>query len=237
MSLFGFKTLSKAELQTENPIWPQKSNSPYQIIGVIEDFYCGHLSKPIGPIAYMYCKTYSDQVPIVAAIVPGKQQEAIAFLDKLPHETMDGTFEYAFVQDEISNLYREDRQITIIYSSFALLGILISSLGLFGLSLFDIQQRYREVALRKVNGAMMKDILPLLLRQYILILGASFVIAIPLAYWGINVYLENYAYRTDISWWLFALAAIIVLLISLVTLIYQVRKAIAINPATILKGQ
>ena len=73
---------------------------------------------------------------------------------------MDGTFEYAFVQDEISNLYREDRQITIIYSSFALLGILISSLGLFGLSLFDIQQRYREVALRKVNGAMMKDILP-----------------------------------------------------------------------------
>ena len=237
MSLFGFKTLSKAELQTENPIWPQKSNSPYQIIGVIEDFYCGHLSIPIGPIAYMYCKTYSDQVPIVAAIVPGKQQEAIAFLDKLHHETMDGTFEYAFVQDEISNLYREDRQITIIYSSFALLGILISSLGLFGLSLFDIQQRYREVALRKVNGAMMKDILPLLLRQYILILGASFVIAIPLAYWGINVYLENYAYRTDISWWLFALAAIIVLLISLVTLIYQVRKAIAINPATILKGQ
>lgn len=236
MSLFGFKTLSKAELQTENPIWPQKSNSPYQIIGVVEDFYCGHLSKPIGPIAYMYCKTYSDQVPIVAAIVPGKQQEAIAFLDKLHHETMDGTFEYAFVQDEISNLYREDRQITIIYSSFALLGILISSLGLFGLSLFDIQQRYREVALRKVNGAMMKDILPLLLRQYILILGASFVIAIPLAYWGINVYLENYAYRTDISWWLFALAAIIVLLISLVTLIYQVRKAIAINPATILKG-
>ena len=103
--------------------------------------------------------------------------------------------------------------------------------------MFDIQQRYREVALRKVNGAMMKDILPLLLRQYILILGASFVIAIPLAYWGINVYLENYAYRTDISWWLFALAAIIVLLISLVTLIYQVRKAIAINPATILKGQ
>ena len=76
------------------------------------------------------------------------------------------------MQDEISNLYREDRQITIIYSSFALLGILISSLGLFGLSLFDIQQRYREVALRKVNGAMMKDILPLLLRQYILILGA-----------------------------------------------------------------
>ena len=121
----------------------------------------------------------------VETIVPGKQQEAIAFLDKLHHETMDGTFEYAFVQDEISNLYREDRQITIIYSSFALLGILISSLGLFGLSLFDIQQRYREVALRKVNGAMMKDILPLLLRQYILILGASFVIAIPLAYWGI----------------------------------------------------
>lgn len=79
MSLFGFKTLSKAELQTENPIWPQKSNSPYQIIGVIEDFYCGHLSKPIGPIAYMYCKTYSDQVPIVAAIVPASNRKLSPF--------------------------------------------------------------------------------------------------------------------------------------------------------------
>lgn len=235
MKLFGFKNLSEAALQSETPIWPVRDNSPYQIVGVIEDFYCEHLSKPVGPIAYMYCKTYSDQVPIVAAIVPGKQKEAIAFLKKLHDETMDGTFNYAFVKDEIKNLYRDDRQITIIYSAFALMGILISSLGLFGLSLFDIQQRYHEIALRKVNGAMVKNILPLLLRQYFLMLGISFVIAIPLSYWGIDVYLKDFAYRTNISWWLFALAAMIVSLISLLTLIYQVKKAAGINPATILK--
>lgn len=235
MGLFAFNNLDEAELQSETPIWPVKDNLPYQIIGIIEDFYCGHLSKSVGPMAYKYCKTYSDQVPIVAAIIPGKQQEAIAFLHKLHNETVDGSFNYAFVKDEINKLYHDDRQITIIYSAFALMGILISSLGLFGLSLFDIQQRYREIALRKINGAMVKNILSLLLKQYILMLGVSFAIAIPLSYWGIHVYLKDFAYQADINWWLFALAAMIVSLISLITLIYQTRKAANINPAIILK--
>lgn len=237
MSLFGFKNLNDAELESENPIWPKKDNVPYQIIGVIEDFNCGHLSKPIEPIAYTYYKIYSDYVPIVASIVPGKQQEAIAFLNKLHYETVDGTFTYTFAKDDIKNLYREDRQTTIIYSFFALMGILISSLGLFGLSLFDIQQRYREIALRKVNGAKVKDILPLLLKQYVVILCISFILAVPLSYWGVHYYLEDYAYRAEISWWLFALAAIVVSFISLLTLIYQVKKAGNINPAVILKGE
>lgn len=238
MEVFGVNTLNHAELQPENPIWPRKDTSPYQIIGVIENFYCGHLSNPIVPIAYhMYNGMYSDDVPLVAHIVPGKKQEALAFLDKLHHETVDGTFNYSFATDEIKALYRVDKQITLIYSSFALIAIFISSLGLFGLSLFDIRQRYREIALRKVNGATTKEILPLLLKKYAITMGISFLVATPLSYWGIHVYLEDFAYQATISWWLFALAAVIVSLISFGTLIYQVKNAANINPSIILKGE
>ena len=89
----------------------------------------------------------------MAAISPGYRQEAILFLEKLHNEIGQGDFEYTFVSDEIEELYNKDKQVAIIYSVFALIAILISSLGLFGLSLFDVQQRYREIAIRKVNGA------------------------------------------------------------------------------------
>lgn len=238
MELFGITNLDTAEIQPQNPVWPRKDTAPYQVVGVIEDFYCGHLSKPMYPIAYyLYNGPPSDEIPLLAQIVRGKKQEAIAFLDQLHRETVDGTFNYTFATDEVRDLYKADRQVAILYSAFALMAILISSLGLFALSLFDIQQRYREIALRKVNGAMTKDILPLLLRKYALLLGASFLIAIPLSYWGICIYLEDFAYRAPISGWLFALAGIVVSLISFATLIYQVNKAAKMNPAEVMKSE
>lgn len=238
MELFGFTSLDGAEIQPQHPVWPRKDTAPYRVIGVIEDFYCGHLSKPIYPIAYyLYNDALSDDIPILARIVSGKKQEAIAFLDKLHRETVDGSFDYTFATDEIRELYKTDRQIAIVYSAFTLMAILISSLGLFALSLFDIRQRYREIALRKVNGATTKDILPLLLRKYALILGGSFLVAIPLSYWGIYIYLKDFAYQSTISWWLFALAAVTVSLISFATLIYQVNKAAKMNPAEVIKTE
>ncbi|MEL5892746.1 FtsX-like permease family protein [Bacteroides sp. GD17] len=237
MQLYGFKNIADAQLEPQTPLWPRKDLSAYQIIGVVEDFYCGHLSKPILPMAFTYGNTYLPQVPLQAKVAPGHQAEAIAFLEKLHRETAEGAFNYTFAKDEVKNLYKADRQTAIVYSFFALMAILISSIGLFGLSLFDIQQRYREIALRKVNGATIKEILPLLLKKYAIILTMSFTVAIPLSYWGITVYLENYAYKANISGWLFAIAAIIVSLISGLTLYFQVKKAAQINPAIIMKTE
>lgn len=236
MQLFGLED-THTQLEPQQPIWPRRDLSPYQVIGIVEDFHCGHASQPILPIAFIYGETYLPQIPLQAKIAAGHQQDAIAFLKNLHDENADGAFNYTFATEEVKNLYKSDKQVTLIYSFFAFMAILISSIGLFGLSLFDIQQRYREIAIRKVNGATLRKILFLLLRKYVIILVISFLIAIPLSYWGITMYLKDFAYKATISSWLFIVAAVIILAISMLTLMYQVKKAASINPAQIIKTE
>lgn len=243
--LFGITDITKDKLQPENRLWHnyQKrgmdTNPPYEIVGVIKDFKTGHLSKATAPLAICFdkdSKSWGDN--LIAAIVPGKREEAITFLKNLYEELIGkGDFEYTFLENEIADMYKEDKQIANIYVTFAIIAILISCLGLFGLSLFDIQQRYREIALRKVNGAKIKEIIPLLLRKYGIILGICFLIATPVSYLIIQKYLEGFANKSPVSWWLFAMAALITAFVSFATLIWQINKAARINPAAVLKGE
>ena len=137
----------------------------------------------------------------------------------------------AFLEDEIATMYQgKTNELPRYTPLFSIIAILISCLGLFGLSMFDIRQRYREIALRKVNGATLKEIYPLLLKKYSIILGMAFIISAPLSWYIISKYLEGFANKAPISWWLFAIAAIVTAFISLATLIWQIRKAANINP-------
>ena len=175
--------------------------------------------------------------PLIAAIVPGRQQEAIQFLKDLHDELIGGNFEYTFVDDEYKALYRKDVQITLVYSIFALIAILISSLGLFSLSLFDVQQRYREIAIRKVNGATTLVVMRMLLQKYYKLLVIAFLIAVPISWLAIHRYLEDFAHKAPVSWWIFAVALLITAGISLATLIWQIRKAARTNPAEAIKAE
>ena len=148
-----------------------------------------------------------------------------------------GSFEYSFIEDEHKALYQKDRQLTVVYSVFALIAILISSLGLFSLSLFDVQQRYREIAIRKVNGATTSVVMRMLLIKYYKLLGIAFLIASPIAWLAINRYLEDFAHKAPVSWWIFAVALLITAGISLATLIWQIRKAARTNPAEAIKAE
>ena len=141
------------------------------------------------------------------------------------------------LMEDDSTLYAEDKRVSRVYTTFSLIAIFISCLGLFALSLFDIRQRYREIALRKVNGAKRRDIMRLLLKKYAYLLGASFAVSVPVTYWVINRYMEDFAHRTAISWWLFAISAIVVTAVSLLTLTWQVRRAMNINPASAMKAE
>jgi ABC-type antimicrobial peptide transport system permease subunit len=108
-------------------------------------------------------------------------------------------------------------------------------LGLFGISLFDIRQRRKEIAIRKVNGAMTVDIIRLLLKKYFVLLGMAFVIAVPVAAFVIFKYLENFAHKAPVSWWLFAVALVVTVFVSMATLLYQANKASNENPAKVIK--
>lgn len=241
--LFRIKNIDEASLQTESRLWRSQGidlgqNHPFQVVGVIEDFRTGHLSKGDAPLAILYNESNNPTDPLLATIAEGKQKEAINFLKELRNEVVgEGEFTYSFVEDEVEKLYDEDKRTTRIYVTFAGLAICVSCLGLFGLSLYDIRQRYREIALRKVNGATGKQIALLLIKKYLYILGAAFAVAIPLVYYIINRYTKDFVVKAPIGVEIFAIGFVLTLIISLGTLLWQVRKAIRINPGIIMKGE
>ena len=239
---FNITDIQTSYLQTERRLWYNSSevetNPAYEIVGVVKDFNTGHLSKAITPTVMIYMEDNEPTDQIMAKIAPGKKKEAIEYLKGINRELYgEADFNYSFVEDEIAAIYNEDKQISLIYMIFSFIAILISSLGLFALSLFDIQQRYREIALRKINGATAKDIMKLVLNKYVYLLTSAFAVAIPLSYLAINKYMEVFVHRTAISWWIFAIAAIMVVTISLITLMWQVNIAMKINPTRVLKGE
>lgn len=241
--LFRIEDITEASLQPNSRLWwsmgvDEGKNPPYQVVGVIEDFRTGHLSKGDVPLAILYSGGGNPREPLLAKIAEGKRNEAIQFLKELHSEVMgEGEFNYTFIEDEVKKLYDDDKRTTRIYVTFAGLAICVSCLGLFGLSLYDIRQRYREIALRKVNGATGRQITILLVKKYLYILGAAFIVAIPFVYYLIDDYTKDFAVKAPIGAGIFVIGLILTLVISLGTLLWQVRKAIRINPAVIMKNE
>ena len=243
----GITDIHTDMIQTKNRIWydgqtDDNYNPPHRIVGVIKDIRTGHLSQAIQPMIY-YCKPVSGEYfhpgrQILVRYQPGKQQEVLKLLANLRNEVSgEGEFEYSFLENDIAKRYENDRRIVRIYLTFAALAIAVSCLGLFGLSLFEIRLRYREIALHKVHGAKVGDIVRLLLKRYLILLGVSALIAFPIAIFFIQKYMEGYAYRTPLSGWIFLLALLIVAFISGSVLFWQIHRAARINPAMVMKSE
>ena len=207
------------------------------IVGVIEDYYSGHISKGVRPMLFMVSPTMRGDVYQIAC-QPGKLSKVINYLRKLEREVY-GTenFQYSLLKDDVQKLYKSDQQVATIYSAFAFIAIVISCLGLLGISLFDIRQRYREIAIRKVNGAMLKDLYVLLLRRYVGMLLLAAVVAVPLAWLAIYYYTADLVVKAPVTVGLFLTAFLIVAVISVATLLWQVNKASRINPSEVMKSE
>lgn len=208
----------------------------YKIIGVVEDFATGHLSGATPPIVFFHF-TSGIQTGLMAEIVPGRTQEAIRFLQEQYDRVSGEGFRYTFLKDDIRAIYDADKQLVRIASFFAIIAILISSMGLFSLSLFDVQQRFHEISIRKVSGATTEEVLRMLLRKYYRLLGIAFLIAAPSAWLMITGYLRDFAHKASVAWWIFAVALLITVCISFITLIYQTQKAARTNPAVIIRSE
>ena len=169
---------------------------------------------------------------------PGRLAAVIDYLKKVEREVY-GTeeFEYTLFSNQVKQMYAADRRLAVLYTSFAFIAIVISCLGLFGISLFDIRQRYREIAIRKVNGAMLKDLYVLLLRRYVGMLLLAAVVAVPLAWLAIHYYTADLVVKAPVTVGLFLTAFLIVAVISVATLLWQVHKASRINPSEVMKSE
>ena len=237
LKALGYTSINGVGVIEENQKKANANASLQPIVAVVEDYFEGHLTSGIKPTIYPVGARFSGDLYQIA-YTPGKKKEVIDFLRNLEYKVYGSEdFEYTFLEDDIKAMYTQDRQTATIYSIFAGMAIIISSLGLLGISLFDIRQRYREIAIRKVNGASAKDLYRLLFRKYITVLIIAFVIAIPLAYYLINTYTQDFAVRAPVSIDIFIISLLLVIIISLGTLAYQVQKAAHINPTQIMKTE
>ena len=236
MKALQFSSLEDASLVEENR-YRRNKNTPYHpIIAIAKDHYGGHLSMGAQPTIYEVGEFGRESVYI--AYQEGRLQDLLEYLRGIMKEFYGTeTVEYSILDEEVKAIYQEDRKIAGIYNIFAVIAIAVSCLGLFGISLFDIRQRYREIAIRKVNGAGLKDLYRLLFRKYLLVLGASFVVAAPLAYYLINRYTADFVLKAPIGFGIFALALVLITIITVGTLWWQIRKAASIDPAVVMKTE
>ena len=245
MKAFGYQSIDEAFIHWESTQWGYSVNGKMvkggkdlmPVAAVVEDYYSGHLTQGIKPMVFVLIGEQDTGIANIC-LRPGQEEACIDYLKKITQEVYNtDEFSYTWLKDDVLDIYKKDRQITIIYFVFAFIAIAISCLGLFGISLFDIRQRYREIGIRKVNGASMKDLYKLLFRKYIIVLGIAFVVGTPIAYYLIQQYTADFVVKAPMGIGIFIIALLIVALISLGTLFWQVRKAANINPADVVKRE
>jgi len=144
---------------------------------------------------------------------------------------------YSFLDDRFNNTYKAEQKAGTILAIFAGLTIFVACLGLFGLAMFTAQQRTREIGIRKVLGAGIMQVSNMLSKEFLKLVFIACIIAFPLSYWAMTKWLQGFAYKTEISWWIYFIAAIAALLIALITVSFQAIKAAIANPVKSLRTE
>ncbi|MGD8539467.1 MAG: ABC transporter permease [Candidatus Aminicenantes bacterium] len=223
-------------MELEDPIGKELTvrDSSRRIIGVIRDYNFESLHNEIIPMTLMIEPNGHFQACV--RITPHRVPETLAFLEEKWKEIYpEYPFEYAFLDDAIQSRYRSEQTTGTIVSIFTLLAIFISCLGIFGLSSFTAEQRTKEIGIRKILGASVMSIVRYISREFVMLVIIANIIMWPMAYFILKRWLENYAYRTDIAWWIFVLTGLSILMVSLLTVSWQIIRAATTNPVDSLR--
>ena len=239
-SAFVINEAAAKFLGFENPVgetltWNEE---PYTIIGVIEDMI---IESPYEPVrASLWHIDRFDNVNL-AILKLNPDMGAHDALDKIKtvftKYNPESPFAYEFVDDEYARKFSDEERIGKLASFFAVLAIFISCLGIFGLASFVAEQRTKEIGVRKVMGASVTNLWGMLSKDFVILVGISLLVAMPLAWYFMNNWLQKYQYRSDMAWWIFASAGVGALLITLLTVSYQSIKAARANPVNSLRSE
>lgn len=207
----------------------------FKILGVVADFNYASAKHEVAPLMMMLGNNSGG---LVIKINTSNVKDFLADL-KTEWDSFNpkGPLDYTFLDDNFAKLYASEIRTQKIFSAFAMIAIIIASLGLFGLSAFVIEQRKKELGIRKVLGASVQNILLLVSKDFLLLVGIAFLISVPVTWWVMHTWLQDFAYRIDIHWWFFALAGIIAILISVLTISFQAIKAAVSNPVESLRSE
>jgi len=221
--------------------YPGGNNTRFLVIGVVKNFNTQSLQNPIGPFALFHpsSKTYGwGQSNTVVRIKGGDINRTIQqFEEQWKSFTNTEPFDYNFLDEAFDAQYRSEQRLGSIFSIFAALSIFIACLGLFGLSAFMAERRTKEIGVRKVLGASVPNVVALLSKDFLKLTLVASVIAFPVAWYFMNKWLEDFAYRININWTIFIIAALCTLLVALLTVSFQAIKAAITNPVKSLRTE
>jgi ABC-type antimicrobial peptide transport system permease subunit len=207
------------------------------IVGVVKDFHFNSLHTKIGPLLLRLGEEARGGWAIIR-IEAGKTKEALVGLEKVSKELNPKfPFTYQFSDDEYQKLYANEQVVSKLSNAFAFLAIVISCLGLLGLTMFTTEQRTKEIGIRKILGAPLASLFNLLSKELFILIFIAIVIASPLAWYVMNGWLQAYAYKIDITIWIFVFAGMLAVLIALVTIGFQTFKALLVNPVKSLRSE
>jgi putative ABC transport system permease protein len=207
----------------------------YTIIGVVKNFNYESLRQNVGALSFRlgnntWETAYRFNTTDVNKLVDVIHEKYKAVAPGMP-------FNYHFLDESFDNMYRQERRVGNVALTFALLAIIIACLGLFGLATYIAEQRTKEIGVRKVLGASVTNIVKMLSIDFVKLVLLAFVIATPIAWWFMNNWLQDFAYKIDLSWWIFAVTGVIALIIALITLSFQAIRAALSNPVKSLRTE
>lgn len=206
------------------------------VVGVVKDFYYKSMHETIGPVVIK--NKENAAYTFLVEIAPGRQVEAQQATEHIWRQFMpEDPFEYHFLDEEFDNLYKADRKATSLILVFSFLAIFVSCLGLYGLATFSAERRTKEIGIRKVFGASVHSIVQKFSTESLKLVFIGILIASPFAWWIMNKWLEDFAYRIEIKWWMMGLASLMGLAIALVAVIFQSIKAALANPLDSLRSE
>ena len=205
------------------------------VVGVVKDFHMHSMHLSIQPLMLRLDNGYGRELSV--KVHPDGITETLISMEKTFKAYSPYPFEYSFLDDDFDRLYKSEMKLGEIFGFFTVLSILIASLGIFGMAAFSTGQRTKEIGIRKVLGASARNIMLLLSKDFLVLVLIAFVIALPFAWYAIYQWLQDFAYRINIEWWIFALAGIVVLLVAYLAIGYQSIKAAFINPVDSLRSE
>ncbi|HEY5969633.1 MAG TPA: ABC transporter permease [Chitinophagaceae bacterium] len=237
----GLKTALGSRLTSPANLFnaPNGSEYVYNVVGVVKDFHYHSLHEPISPLVIINSKKFGNRSALVALRIKGDNfQKAISDIGLVWKKFVkEKPFNYYFLDKSLADQYQEEQRTQRIFTIFSGLAIFIACIGLLGLAAYATQQRTREISIRKVLGASEGSIVTMLSKDFLKLVLLSSAIAFPIAWWGMNKWLQDFAYRIDVGWWIFIVASLAALLIALFTISTQAIKAAITNPVKNLRAE
>jgi ABC-type antimicrobial peptide transport system permease subunit len=208
-----------------------------EITGIVADFNIGSLHEAIKPTLITQYIPYANKIGV--KILAGTDISGVISQVNTSYKKVfpDGIFEYNFLDQQLDALYKSEMRLFSLFKIFSVLAMLISCLGLWGLITFAAQQRVKEIGIRKILGASVPNLVSMLAKDFIKLVFIAIVIAVPLAYWGINKWLQDFAFRINIGWTAFLIGGSAAILIALITVSFQAVRAAITNPVKSLRTE